>query len=115
MANMYYCSDGTRVSQATIDRRRSQTYRDAYGDQPKQYCRCGKVAQGSSHIVSQMRCKHLQKSDLIWLRKNFVPACNSCNSRWESNDEKVPGYDDFMEVMRELDLEGYLKRIHLKK
>ena len=111
----YYCSDGSRVSQATIDRRRSEAYRQAYGGLPTQYCRCGQVAQGSSHIVSQARCKHLHRTELIWFQGNFTPACNSCNSRWESNDETVPGYDYFMEILKVLDIEGYRKRINLKK
>lgn len=115
MPNHYHCSNGERVTQATIDRRRSDAYRKAYQDNPNQICRCSERAQGSSHIVSQQRCKHLHRAELIWARVNFTPACNSCNSRWESNDETVPGYEEFMRILEHLDPEGYAKRLNLKK
>jgi hypothetical protein len=115
MPNQYYCSDGTRVSQTTIDRKRSEAYKKAYGDSPIQKCACGERAQGSSHIVSQQRCKHLHRTELIWDRRNFYPACNSCNSRWESNDETLKNYTELMERIEILDPEGHAKRIYLKK
>jgi hypothetical protein len=114
MPNQYYCSDGTRVSQATIDRKRSEAYKKAYGDQPIQICACGERAQGSSHIVSQMRCKHLHRTELIWDRANFYPACNRCNSCWEANDKTLKNYAELMEKLEMLDPDGYRLRINLK-
>lgn len=112
----YECSDGTRVSQATIDRRLSEAYREKYSGMPFPCCQdCGQPAQGSSHIVSQKRAKQLRKTELIWNHDNFYPACNSCNSRWESHDVTLPNYDTYMEVMKLFDEEGYLKRLNLTK
>jgi hypothetical protein len=111
MANLYYTTSGERVSQATIDRRRSAAYREAYAGLPHPSCEsCGKRAEGSSHIVSQKRCKELRKSELIWDRINFYPACNLHNSAWESNDTSLPNYQRLMEILQKLDPEGYEKR-----
>lgn len=113
----YFCTNGERVSQATIDKRRSEAYRKAYGDQGHPTCRGCQLtrAQGSSHIVSQKRCKELHKTELIWFQKNFFPACNVCNSKWESNDTTLKNYDVCMEIMSHLDPEGYRKRVELTK
>lgn len=113
--NKYFCSNGERVSQATIDRRRSEAYKKAYGDQPIQFCACRERAQGSSHIVSQQRCKHMHRTEMVWYRSNFYPACNRCNSRWESNDTTLENYAELMEKLEVLDPEGYRKRIYLNK
>lgn len=115
MPNYYYCSNGERVSQATIDKRRSEAYKMAYSGTSRQMCACGQVAQGSSHIVSQKCCKELHRTELIWDRMNFYPACNACNSRWESNDNTLKNYDELMITLEMLDPEGYRKRIYLTK
>lgn len=115
--NMYDCSNGEKVSETTIDRRRSEAYKKTYGTQPIQTCQgCGKVrAQGSSHIISQKRCKHLHKTELIWTRFNFFPACHNCNSRWESNDTTLLNYEVCLQIVKLYDKEGYLIRTELIK
>lgn len=115
--NYYQCSNGEKVSQATIDNRRSKAYKLAYQMMDNSICEgCEKErAQGSSHIVSQQRCKHLHKTELIWLRINFFPASHNCNSRWESNDTTLKNYKRCMAILEVLDPEGYTKRIELTK
>jgi hypothetical protein len=114
--NKYYCSDGSAVSEATISKRRSEAYREFYGGEAHPCCEeTGLPAQGSSHIVSQKRCKELHKTELIWNPRNFFPATHEVNSRWESNDSTLKNYDKYMEIMKEFDPLGYEKRLNLKK
>jgi hypothetical protein len=113
----YKTSTGEEVTQATIDKRRGEAYRSAYGGRATPICKgCAKErAQGSSHIVSQKRCKELHKTELIWFRLNFFPACHRCNSRWESNDTTLLNYEQCMEIVQIFDEEGYNKRRELTK
>jgi hypothetical protein len=85
MPNYYNCSDGSKVSQATIDRKRSETYRELYEGESHPTCAgCGAMAQATAHLVPQSVCKKEGKSEYCWLPINMVPACHSCNSRLES-------------------------------
>jgi len=107
----YFCSNGDRVSQATIDKRRSQAYREKYSEYEPKCEEEGVRAQCSSHIVSQARCKQLHKTELIWDKRNFYPATYVANSRWEANDKTLKNYWKYMEVLKKLDPEGYNKRL----
>ena len=108
----YTTSSGERVSEATIQKRLSKAYRQRYDGEPYPCCEeTGTRAQGSSHIISQSRCKELHKTELIWNPDNFFPATHVTNSRWESNDKKLRNYDEYMEFMKIHDLEGYNKRL----
>ena len=86
----YLCSDGSRVTQAQIDRNRSKSYSLVYPNQIQQCKGCGAQAQGSAHIIPQARCKQIHKTELIWkLGKfgepiNFFPACHECNAAIEN-------------------------------
>jgi len=115
MAIKYECSNGEKVTQSTIDRRRSDAYREHYGrDQHEFICEeTGLPAEGSSHIVSQKRCKQLHKTELIWNPENFFPATNEVNSQWESNNKGLKNYWKYMEVVKKYDPEGYNKRLYL--
>jgi|SRR5690606_5725371 len=114
MANYFYTSDGERITDATIKKRLSKAYRKRYGGMAHPCCEeTGLPAQGSSHIVSQKRCKQLHKADLIYNPRNFFPATHDVNSRWESNDVTLKNYSRYMEVMKEFDPEGYRKRLYL--
>ena len=83
MAN---CSNGERVSQATIDRKRSETYRQMYAGEAAPMCwGCGvERAQGSGHLIPQKVAKDNGMAELCWLEENIVPCCHSCNSLLES-------------------------------
>lgn len=108
----YECSDGTRVTQKEIDKKRSEAYKEKYANDP--YPRCeetGERAQCSSHIISQKRCKQLRMTELIWNTANFYPATFDANSRWESNDRTLKHYQKYMQFLKMYDLEGYNKRL----
>ena len=114
MPNYYYTSTGERITDATIKARLSKAYRERYGGEPHPRCEeTGLPAQGSSHIVSQARCKQLHKSEMIYNPRNFFPATHQVNSRWESNDVTLRNYWTYMDVVKEIDPEGYQKRINL--
>lgn len=87
MANMAFCSDGERVSQATIDRRLSQSYRDKYETNSGTIiCECcGKEPSvHNDHTIAQRRCKILHKTELIWNPENYVRSCERCHKQWEA-------------------------------
>lgn len=85
MANYYNCSDGSKVSQATIDKRRSAAYRELYEGEPHPSCAgCGRPAQASAHILPQARAKQLGLTELCWSAENIFPSCNSCNAKAEN-------------------------------
>lgn len=110
MPNKYYDSSGKAYSQATIDRKRSEAYREAYGPYP-QYCHgCGGQAMGSAHIVSQKAAKNMRKVELIWNPENFFPACAVCNLRAESNGHsfyELINWQYCMEVIKKYDPERF--------
>jgi len=114
MSIYYYCSDGARVTQATIDKNLSRAYRDRYEGEPHPRCEeTGVAAECSSHIISQKRCKELHMTELIWNPINFFPATHNVNSRWESNDTTLRNYNEYMDVVRKFDPIGYEKRLNL--
>lgn len=83
--NYYKCSDGTKVSQATINKRRSDAYRELYEGEPHPQCAgCHKRSEGTAHLVPQKLVKSLGKAEYCWLEINMVPACHKCNSLLES-------------------------------
>ena len=108
----YNCSNGEKVSAATISKRLSKAYRDKYEGQPHPCCEeYGTPAECSSHIVSKQRCKQLHRAELIWDPINFYPATYKANLRWEQNDTTLLNYSRYMEILREFDEEGYYKRL----
>jgi hypothetical protein len=84
MANKYTCSDGTRVSEATIKQRLSKVYRELYNSQSQPCWGCNGMAQGSGHIIPKSRAKKLNMTELIWSPVNICPMCHTCNSVMES-------------------------------
>lgn len=84
MAIRYFCSDGTRVTQAMIDKKYLQSRINRYSDHVPYCWGCGEAAQGNAHIIAQARCKVLHKTELIWDTRNYFPACNACNSAIEN-------------------------------
>lgn len=78
--NKYYCSDGSRVSEATVNRNLTAAYRKKYAGEPHPYCRgCGQPSQGSAHSIPKSILKQLHKTELIWNPEMFWPACHRCN------------------------------------
>ncbi len=114
--NKHSCSDGTRVSQATIDARRSKAYRELYEGEPHPMCGCNKSrAQGTAHYVPQAICKSLGKAEYCHKAINMVPACHGCNSRIENISTVTPEdwfYDQLLKVTKLISEERYLKIIN---
>lgn len=117
MPNHYACSDGSRVTEATIKANLSKAYKKKYeGNENCQCFECGKNrAQGSAHIIPKARLKQLGKSELIWDWEMFVEACHSCNSKIENVSSPefklLNGYEYYLEIFRKFDRERYFKAI----
>lgn len=83
--NLYYCSNGDRVSEATIKTRYSKATHDKYCHLPTPRCAgCGEPAAGNAHIIAKARLKVLHKTELIWHPAAFFPACHACNQAIEN-------------------------------
>jgi 5-methylcytosine-specific restriction endonuclease McrA len=116
MPNKYFCSDGERVSEATIRRRLSEAYRAKYEGNPQSSCfECSRPAECSSHIIPKSVCKQLRKTELIWDWENFVPTCLRCNTLLENVSspefKKLNGYEYYVEIFRKYDRERWMKSI----
>lgn len=117
MPNYYFTSLGERVSQATIDRRRSETYRKMYEGMGVQFCAgCGRPAQGSMHFVPQSVCKNEAKTEYCWLSINIAPSCHRCNLIAENPQsagiKKLFCYDRILSVTKLVSEERYQKLIN---
>lgn len=119
--NKAFCSNGERVSQATIDRRRGECHREMYEGEPRPMCRCGcgGPAVHNDHTIAQARCKQLKKSELIWDPENNVPSCERSHSNWEA----VKGgawalhrnAPERLAYLFEHDQQGYTVRVEIMK
>lgn len=79
--NLYYCSDGSRVTESTIKSRYSNALQDYYSGKPRPRCAgCGHEATCTAHIIAKARLKVLHKTELIWaIGEATFPACFGCN------------------------------------
>lgn len=82
----FLCSNGERVTQAEIDKRRSEAYRIKYQDN---HCPIDEGfreqrAQCTAHIISQQRCKQIHKTELIWDIENMFAATHESNRAIEN-------------------------------
>ena len=86
MANKFECSDGSFVTQSTIDRKRSEAYRKKHVGNPRPVCGgCEKaMADDNGHIIAQKQCKTLHKTNLIWDPENMTNDCRDCHHIWEN-------------------------------
>jgi hypothetical protein len=112
--NKYKTSTGELISQATIDRRRSQTYRELYEGNPHPSCGCGVAAQGTAHLTPQKVCKDIGKAEYCYLKVNMIPACHKCNSRIENISSVTKDdwfYEQLLTVTKLISNERYLKII----
>lgn len=118
MANTYECSDGTRITQATIDRRYSQSREEKYqGFSVTLRCQCGEQGNDNDHTIAQRRCKDIRKTELIWNPDNYVWSCRKCHHEWENFKSgewlRHSNSAERLAFMREHDFEGYMIRITL--
>lgn len=112
--NHFDCSDGTKVTQATIKSNLLKAYKKH--DDGTTYCRgCGGQAQGRAHIIAQTRCKELHHTEWIWQPWNWFKACHKCNSAFESykGDDcaKLHNYKECLLVLLRYDKETYTKYV----
>lgn len=85
MANMYYCSNGSRVSEASIQARYSKALKAKHAGQDVFICQgCGARAVHNDHTIAKARCKVIHKTELIWNPNNFVSSCAQCHREWEN-------------------------------
>lgn len=112
----YECSDGTRVSQATIDARLRKAY--AKHEYFSQACQCCHESrwEAHDHTISQKTCKEvLHKAELVWDHNNWSYSCHECHQEWESY--KSGAFQHHANVVRRMlfvkehDPEGYQKRL----
>jgi len=116
-SNTFRCSDGLRVTQAYIDAHLTK----AYSIQDKELGRyahfcfgCGwAVSVGHAHIIPKARCKVLGKTELIWSKENFFPACHKCNLAIENPKgqdwKKLKNIEACMKFIMTHDPELYVK------
>lgn len=116
MPNYYKCSDGSKVSEATVKRKLSEAYRAKYEGEPLGLCEgCGaRQPNGSAHIIPKTRCKYdLNMTELIWHPVNFFRACNQCNSAIENPGgtawKDLLNLDHCLYVIEKYDKELYQK------
>jgi len=119
MANMFICTDGTRVSESGIKARYSKALKEKHGGQPASVCEgCGQEqCVHNDHTIAKARCKVIHKTELIWHHGNFVSSCERCHKQWENF--KSGEWLNHLNVVHRLlflkthDPEGYNTRVHL--
>lgn len=115
--NYYNCSDGERVTQATIDKRRSETYQRMYADNCQPTCIGCLInkAQGSAHCIPQSVLKSEGMAELCWAEEMIVPACYKCNSIIENvSSEAIKSlacYDYILQITKKYLPSRYQKMI----
>jgi len=117
--NKYNTSSGERISQATIDRRRSLAYRTSDSGYDRYICEgCLKeLAINHSHIVSQKRCKELGKAELCYEPLNWFRSCGTCHEIWEAKKSgkfgKLKNIDELMFQLSRFDPDEHQIRLLL--
>jgi hypothetical protein len=110
--NKFSTSNGEKISQATIDQRRSKAYRELYEGNPHPRCGCGEAAQGTAHYCAQAHCKSIGRSEFCYLPINMVPACYKCNTKMENISVIGPEdwfYEELLRVTQIIDEIRYNK------
>jgi hypothetical protein len=119
MANMYYCSDGSRVSEATIQRRYSASLKEKHEGSSSKVCECCRQRQAihNDHTIAKARCKVIHKTELIWHPHNYVSSCEQCHREWEnfkSGDWTLHfNIVERLFFLKEHDPEGFAVRVEL--
>lgn len=118
MPNMYYCSDGSRVSEATIKRRYSESLKTKHQYLPVHCEGCSKeLAAHNDHTIAKARCKVIHKTELIWNHGNYVSSCPKCHREWEDFKSGDWVYHDNvterLDFLKKHDPEGFTVRKEL--
>ena len=113
---MYTCSDGRRVSEATIKRKYSESLKDKHAGQSTFVCQgCGAQAVHNDHTIAKARCKVIHKTQLIWDQMNYESSCAVCHEEWEAyksgNWIKHQNMENRLKFLKLYDPEGYNRRI----
>lgn len=105
----FTCSDGTKVSQAYINRKLSEIecvgMCEAYAIFP---------AMDKDHTIPQKRCKDLHKTELIWDTANIAFSSRTAHVEWESY--RSGRFEDHANVVQRMlyvkkhDPETFIKR-----
>lgn len=117
--NKAFCSNGERVSQATIDRRYAEARKKKHAGNPRPLCGgCEEFyADHNDHTIAQARCKVLHKAELIWDLNNFEDSCHTCHNEWEAFKSgewlKHKNVEKRLRFLKEHDPEGFKVRIEL--
>ena len=110
---LYYCSDGTRVSEITIKKNLSASYKKTYWDGQPCCQGCGEPSQGSAHIIPKARLKVLHLTEMIWNPIMYFSACHKCNVAIENpggQDWKhLDNISELLDVIEKYDPERYTK------
>lgn len=115
---MSTCSNGREVSQSQINSYYRLAKIKEYEGNPFPDCQaCGNTkANDCDHTIPQKRCKELNRTELIWDAKNFVPSCRKCHTEWESYGSgefyKHRNFSERMAVVFDYDPETYIKRLY---
>lgn len=117
---MYKCIDGTRVSEATIKRKYSESLKNKHAGHTAFVCEgCGKQAVHNDHTIAKARCKVIHKTELIWDPLNYESSCANCHQEWESYENgeylKNNNVSHRMDYLKLYDPEGYRVRIQNTK
>ena len=113
----YKCDiTGGLYSEATVQSKLSNAYREWYTFEPKGACEgCGYPATCTAHIIPKARCKQLNLTSLIWTRSNTFRACYKCNGIAENiSGEEIKtllNYDNIVFIYKLWDNERYQKLI----
>ena len=120
MANQYYCTNGQRVTEGTIQRNYSKSLKTKHAGTSVFVCGgCGQRAVHNDHTIAKARCKVLHKTELIWHPNNYVNACATCHRQWENfkSGEWINhlNVDERLKFLKEHDPEGFTIRIEFCK
>lgn len=121
MAIQYYCSDGSRITEASIHQKYSVAIRMKHVGQSWFTCQACLSAKAvdNSHIIAKSRLKQLHKTELIWHPNSFFDACRRCHGIWEDykSGEWIlfKNVEQCLKFLKEHDPEGYQKRIEFTR
>lgn len=98
----YHCSNGERVSQATIDKRRKEAYEKMAQEHSIAICGAypDRLAKDHDHTISQARCKQLRKAELIWDTDNIEFSSREAHESWESYKSGI--FEEHANVIRRM-------------
>ncbi len=121
MANRYFCSDGSRVTESTIQNKYSASLHEKHAGQTVFVCGCGCNGRAvhNDHTIAKARCKVIHKTELIWHPDNYESSCERAHKEWENFKSGAwIGHENVekrLAFVKKHDPEGYTIRIELTK